>query len=96
MSSTCVVCRARIERDDDGEADRDFRGGDGDDEEDEDLRVVVRQAVGADVKREKATSERFAAFSISSRHMKMMMMLRRSSTPANPMAKSSPLTRSNR
>ena len=33
------------ERDDDGQADRDFGGGDGDDEEDEHLPVVVGQAV---------------------------------------------------
>ena len=34
-----------VERDDDGQADRDFRGGDGDDEEHEDLAVVVGQAI---------------------------------------------------
>ena len=45
------------------------------------------------MKRENATSERLAALSINSRHMKMMMMLRRNSTPAKPMANSRPLTR---
>ena len=35
-----------IERDDDGKTDGDFRRRDGDDEKDEDLRVVVRQSVG--------------------------------------------------
>src|SRR4051812_20004338 len=37
-----------VESNDDGEADRDFGGGDGDDEKDEDLRVVSRQSSGAD------------------------------------------------
>ena len=37
-----------IEGDDDGEADRDFGGSDGDDEEDQDLRVVIGEAIVAD------------------------------------------------
>ena len=82
-----------IERDDDGEADRDFSRGDGDDEEDEDLRVVIRQAGWIDTKPRKATSDRFAAFNISSSDMKMMMILRRNITPAKPIVKSIPLTR---
>ena len=82
-----------IERDDDGETDGDFRGRDGDDEENEDLRVVIRQAIAPTRKREKATSERLAAFNISSSDMKMMMMLRRRSTPAKPIVKSNPLTK---
>ena len=38
------------ERDDNGEADRDLRRRDGDDEKDEDLRVVIGQAVRVDAK----------------------------------------------
>ncbi len=57
------------ERDDDREPDRDLRGGDRDGEEHERLGVVVRQSVGVRRKREKATSVRFAALSIISRHM---------------------------
>ena len=39
-----------IERDDDGETDRDLSRGDRDDEENEDLRVVIGQARGVDAK----------------------------------------------
>ena len=81
-----------VERHDDGQTDGDFGRGHGDDEEDEDLRVVVGQAVSPTWNRENATSERLAAFSISSSDMKMMMILRRSITPAKPIVKSSPLT----
>ena len=35
-----------IEGDDDGESDGDFCGGDGDDEENESLSVIVREAIG--------------------------------------------------
>src|SRR5881392_2972494 len=42
--------------------------------------------------RENATSDRFAAFNISSSDMRMIMRLRRSITPANPIAKRMPLT----
>ena len=38
--------------------------------------------------REKATSARFAAFSMSSTHMRMTTALRRTSTPAHPVKNS--------
>ena len=82
-----------VERDDEGQADRDFRRRHGDDEKHEHLAVVVGQARRITLKREKATSARLAALSISSSDMKMTMMLRRRITPAKPRAKSSPLTR---
>ena len=86
-------CRASVERDDDGKTDRHFSGRDGDDEKNKNLRIVIRQSDGPTRKRENATSERLAALSISSSDIKMMMMLRRSMTPAKPIVKSNPLTK---
>ena len=81
-----------VKRDDDREPDGHLRGGNGDDEKHKHLPVVIRQAVLSRGTGRRRRARDSAAFSIISRHMKMMMILRRSSTPAKPMAKSRPLT----
>jgi len=45
----CCLSRAK-ECDDDGEANRDLSRPDGDDEEDKNLRVVIRNSAGLEVK----------------------------------------------
>ncbi len=67
-------------RDDDGQADRGLRGGNGDDEEGKDVPRVLRPRARAN-----ATSSRFAALNISSMDISMMSGLRRTITPATPM-----------
>ena len=92
-----VRCPARpVERHDDGQTHRNFGGRNCDDEKNENLRVVVRQPGRTDAEPGKCDERRFAAFNISSSDMKMMMMLRRSITPANPIVKRARLRGDNR
>jgi len=67
------------ERHDDGQADRHLGGGDDQGKNGKDLPAHVSQC------RAKAAKLRLTAFSISSMEAKMMMALRRVSTPAMPM-----------
>ena len=72
------------ERDDEGEPDRRFGGGDGDDEKHDDLPVRRPR------KWPNAMNVRLTAFSMTSIDSSTVMMLRRSSTPAVPIVNSTP------
>ena len=81
-----------IQRDNDGKTNGDLGRRHGDDEEDKNLRVVVGNSRGIEAKTGEGDERKVGCVELSSSDMKMMMMLRRKSTPANPIVKSKPLT----